>query len=414
MAWWGVVQMISKNNNNNKGSNAAMNASKKKAKSKNLKRLEREVDQLSLIELAKTKNSSRKSRNNRNRMRDMNSNYNGGKIDRFPRGNKQGMGFGNKQSVIIEETEYIGEITSNSTSFSLLNTYPINPGQASTFPWLSTIAKNYEKYEFLALQWIYKPEVSQYATNGQTGKILMSVDYDASDAPPQNKQQMEDVVPHSDAMPYQQLKLNCKPKEMHKNSDAKFIRPGNLPANSDIKTYDAGNLFVGISAIATNTGTLGELHVKYIVKFSIPILESQGTQINNSLAEFTDTTPQSLVNNVQAVDLLPNLVGTNGINVVNTSGVMTVPAGNYLVIWTSSFNNSGNNTTVAQSVLQLNGVQVGFGEQQVTAGTANLQTSGTYFWRSDGTSSTGLTLKQTASFASGTQTVTGTMVINSI
>lgn len=390
-----------------------MNASKKKAKSKNLKRLERDVEQLSLFELAKTKNSSRANQSMRNGMRDKNSNYNGGKIDRFPRGNKQGMGFGNKQSVIIEEMEYIGEVTSNSTSFSLLNTYPINPGQSSTFPWLSTIAKNYEKYEFLSLQWIYKPEVSQYATNGQTGKILLSVDYDASDAPPQNKQQMEDVVPHSDAMPYQQLKLNCRPKEMHKNSDAKFIRPGNLPANSDIKTYDAGNLFVGTSAIATNTGTLGELHVKYIVKFSIPILESQGTQINNSLAEFTDTTPQSLTSTVAAVDLMPNLVGTNGINIVNTSGVFTAPVGNYLVIWKEDYlGSSGVATSSVISQLKLGSTVVDSATTTSTNGFDTALSSGTYFWRSDGV--TGLSLNVTAIFGAGTATVQGTIVINTI
>jgi hypothetical protein len=324
------------------------------------------------------------------------------------------MGFGNKQSVIIEEMEYIGELSSTSTSFSVPTQYPINPGQSSSFPWLSTIAKNYEKYEFLALQWIYKPEVSQYATNGQTGKILMSVDYDASDAPPQNKQQMEDVVPHSDAMPYQQLKLNCRPKEMHQNSDAKFVRPGNLPANNDIKTYDAGNMFIATSGIATNTGVLGEIHVRYIVKLSIPILEgTTSSSSNNSLTEFTDTTPLSLTTTVDSIDTFLNLVGTNGINVVNTAGVLTVPTGNYLVIWTAQYVNSGAYTTLVVSKLKLNGTQVSIGAS-TEAGAVDSLVSGTYFWRSDGTSATGLTLVNNATFVGGTQTVVGTIVINSM
>jgi hypothetical protein len=389
-----------------------MNASNKKA-TKSLKKMERGLEQ-NLQSLAKNRNTKSINKQKFNRNRDsQEGSYNGGRIDRFPRGNKQGMGFGNKNSIIVQESEYIGEVTSNSTAFSLLSTYPINPGQAVTFPWLSTIAKNYEKYEFLSLQWIYKPEVSQYATNGQTGKVLLSVDYDASDAPPQNKQQMEDVVPHSDAMPYQQLKLNCRPKEMHQNSDAKYVRPGNLPANSDIKTYDAGNLFVGISAIATNSGTLGELHVKYICKFSIPILESQGTQINNSLAEFTDTTPLAITTASNLTDLMPNLVGTNGINVINTSGVITAPAGNYLVIWTAQYTNTGANLTQATTFLQ-NGV-TNVGQTSISsAGSTNLLNNGSYFWRSDGTATTALRLVVNTTFSAGTATVQGNIVINSI
>jgi hypothetical protein len=408
-----IVQMISKNNNNKKKSNAAMNASQSKKKANNnLKQIVRDVEQLSLFELAKNKNSKRGTKRKMNAQRDQSDSYNGGRIDRFPRGNKQGMGFGNKNSIIVEESEYIAEVTSNSTTFSLLSSYPINPGQASTFPWLSTIAKNYEKYEFLALQWIYKPEVSQYASNGQTGKVLLSVDYDASDAPPSTKAQMEDVVPHSDAMPYQQLKLNCRPKEMHQNSDAKFIRPGNLPSNTDIKTYDAGNLFVGISGIANNSGTLGELHVKYIVKLSIPILEgSTGQSTNLSITEYTDSSPQAYSTGVTAIDLMPTLVGTNGLNLVNTSGVFTIPSGNYLVMWSADYINSNIDGSKIVANLLLNGATiVSTGSTTGAAGTV----SGFYYWRSDGTSATSLRLSCTTTSSGGSDTILGTFVVTSI
>jgi hypothetical protein len=324
------------------------------------------------------------------------------------------MGFGNKNSIIVREQEYIGEIVSNSTAFSLLSTYPINPGQASTFPWLSTIAKNYEKYEFLALQWIYKPEVSQYASNGQTGKVLLSVDYDASDAPPSTKAQMEDVVPHSDAMPYQQLKLNCRPKEMHANSDAKFIRPGNLPSNTDIKTYDAGNLFVGISGIANNSGTLGELHVKYIVKLSIPILEgSTGQGTNLSITEYTDATPQAYSTGVTAIDPIASLVGINGLNVVNTAGVFTIPSGNYLVLWSAVYTNSDTSGMNVVANLLLNGVttvSTGNAGHGITGSTV----SGFYYWRSDGTSATSLRLSVTTTSTNPADTITGSFIVTSI
>jgi len=132
-------------------------------------------------------------------------------IDAFGQGwtEKSGMtGVGNtvssrtsRRDMIIEESEFIGAVTvANQPNYNVTQ-YPINPGQASTFPWLSTIAKQYEKYVIERLAFIYKKEVSEYATAGQTGKVIMSVDYDAADAPPATKQQQEDTIPHADAMP---------------------------------------------------------------------------------------------------------------------------------------------------------------------------------------------------------------------
>lgn len=339
---------------------SAAKRSNKKSKRSLIKKLNRDVSELSFTELAKTTNSKRANKQQRNAQRERQTNYNGGRIDRFPRGNKQGMGFGNKNSIVIQETEYIGEVTSSSTSFKVLSSYPINPGQAQTFPWLSTIAQNYEKYEFLALQWIYKPEVSQYATNGQTGKILLSVDYDASDAPPQNKMEMEDVVPHADSMPYQQLKLNCKPSEMHKNSDAKYIRNGGLPGNSDIKTYDAGNLFVGSSGIATSSGVLGELHVKYIVKLSIPIVQSGGIPTNYSVADFAQPTTALASGNTLNLVIPFSVTNSNGLQLVNTGGSIGVTQPGYYQIQVNVLQLA--TTAVLSSMvvqLQVNGTLVG-------------------------------------------------------
>lgn len=384
---------ISKNNNNAKQSSAAMNATKQKTNTKSLNKLNKRIEQLSL-ELAKTKNRQRE------RVRGSNKS-NGGTIDRFPRGNSQGKGFGRKQSIVVEEMEYIGEISSNSTAFSLLSSYPVNPGQASTFPWLSTVAKNYEKYKFLKLEWVYKPEVSQYAPNGQTGKVLMSMDYDASDAQPTSKAQMEDVLPHADVMPYQQLVLRCNPREMHANSDAKFIRTGNLPGNSDIKTYDAGNLHVGISGISTNNGVLGELHARYVVELSIPVLNpTNQAPINNSVTLFQSIGEASGASTVSKQMLLATTT-TNGLQAVNTAGSIVLPPGNYLIDVVTAAQNSNNGMTLIQSELRKNGTIIGPTSYDVDIGSTNaLSVSINMYVSLNGTDA--LTLTNTATYSTGT------------
>jgi len=174
-----------------------------------------------------------------------------------------------RRGQVIDEDEYIGEV--NGSAAFQTTAYPVNPGQSSTFPWANKIASLYEKYIFRKLQFYYKREVSEFATNGTTGKVMLSCDYDASDAAPTTKQQVEDTVPHVDAMPCCEtlvLTINCE--EMHKG-DAKFVRPGLQPVGTDIKTYDGANFYVSVQG-CQNSNVIGELRVRYICELRVPVL----------------------------------------------------------------------------------------------------------------------------------------------
>jgi len=269
-------------------------------------------------------------------------------IDRFPRGNRQGTGFGKRKSILISESEYISEIAvANQPNFNVPLNLPINPGQASTFPWLSTIAKQYEKYCFKSLQFVYKPEVTQFnPTSSAVGKVMLSCDYDAADSPPASKQQVEDTDPHADCMPYEKMTLTLDPRECHKNSDAKFVRPAGLPGGNDIKTYDCGNLYVSNQGQTGNGVNLGELHVVYTVELSVPILESQTKAPNNLQVTSFQDTAASLTTSTPYQPLLAaaasaTVVNVNGIGVVNTVGSIVPPPGNYFYSATAQFAGAG-------------------------------------------------------------------------
>jgi hypothetical protein len=229
----------------------------------------------------------------------------------------------------VEEDEYITDIA-GSTGFAT-TAFPVNPGQAGTFPWLSKQAAQWEKYRWEYLEFYYKPEVSAFATQGQSGKVILSMDYDASDAPPTSKQQCEDTDPHTDAMPYEDLLLELDPRQMFEMADSKYVRPGGLPGSTDIKTYDSGNL--SVSTIANQgTALLGELHVRYAVIFEVPVLESTtgSTAANNQVALFVDTASNAGTTGVQQTLPLANAVA-NGLGAVNTAGSIVLPSGNYLI-----------------------------------------------------------------------------------
>jgi hypothetical protein len=255
-----------------------------------------------------------------------------GSLPSFPSGLGRYGGLKHKPTIITDD-ENLGVITSaGNNGFNMLAQYPINPGQATTFPWLSSIAKNYEKFKFLSLTFYIVPQVSAFATAGQTGEMVMSVDYDASDAAPGSYQQMTDTWPHSSAPPPVKQSIQCNPREMHKESDAKFVRPGGVIGGTDIKTYDCGNLFIGSTGLSGGAVTMCSLHVKYTCEFSVPILENfaQAPQ-NNSVSMFTSGgTGETSATNVMVQSNLGTVV-TNGLAIVNTAGSLVPPPGNYLV-----------------------------------------------------------------------------------
>jgi hypothetical protein len=233
----------------------------------------------------------------------------------------------NRRRQVIEEDEYIGEI--NGSVGFVTTQYPINPGQVGTFPWGSRIFALYEEYDFTFLEFYYKREVSEYAANGQTGKVMLSIDYDASDVAPTTKQQVEDTQAHVDFMPCTPFaKLAADVALMRKNP-GKYVRLGAQPANTDIKTFDSGNLWVSTYGCAS-TAVVGELHVRYRCVAKEPILEP--ASLAGGAVHFSGLTPTTANNFATAALQSGGTVAMQGITLgVNTIVIPAGIPGNYLV-----------------------------------------------------------------------------------
>lgn len=256
----------------------------------------------------------------------------------------------NKQQQVIEEDEFVAEIN-GSVAFATTQ-YPVNIGQKGTFPWGANVAPNYEKYEFDYLEFYYKREVSEYATNGQSGKVMLNFDYDAADGAPTTKQQVLDTVPHVDGMPCAPMLLLPIDCGEAKRADAKYIRTGVQPANTDIKTYDIGNLYVSTQG-CTNTTVIGELHVRYRCRLKVPILPSGGAQVGQAGSQLVISSPllgetaaATTVKGLLFVGATNPVVVQNGIGaVVASTGLITLLAGTYLVELFNTSSDVGNDCT---------------------------------------------------------------------
>jgi len=260
-----------------------------------------------------------------------------------------------KRDMVIEESEFVAAVTvANQPNFNNV-AYPINPGQAGLFPWLSTIAKQFERYQFEKLAFVFKKEVSEFNAAGAAGKVIMSIDFDAADPPPGTKQQMEDTIPHADAMPCQSFSLPLSPLDLNSaNTLGRYVRTGGLPGGGDIKTFDVGNLNVATQGVPSNV-EIGELHVAYRVRLIKPVLENQaGAPANNQDSMFITTAPQALTSTNQLTMPGGGAGSVNGLGIVLGGGVTVPPPGNYLVNAQVQFTASGN-STVFQAFLSKNG-----------------------------------------------------------
>jgi len=247
----------------------------------------------------------------------------------------QNRSVGRRRIKRVENDEFVGTVYSSNTlaptTFGNVP-YPINPGQAGTFPWLSGEATQWEKYRFEYLEFYFEHDVSSFVAAGTTGKVIMSLDYDAADSPPTTKQQMEDSQPHADGMPNEDFGLFADPADLSGNTDLHYVRLAGLPGGADIRLYDVGNFNIATQGISGQNVELGELHVRYACIFEVPILSSdeKAAPANNSVSWFQSTAAEVPVNNTPTT-LAVATATTNGLAVVNTAGSMVPPAGNYMV-----------------------------------------------------------------------------------
>lgn len=173
---------------------------------------------------------------------------------------------------IIRHREFIRDITAvGATAFTNIS-LPLNPGLASTFPWLASISGNYESYQIMGMIFEFRSTSSDSVTTsgGPLGTVIMSTDYDAVDSAYVSKLQMENS----------QYAVSNKPSlnQVHiiecdsgvTSIPIKYVRTGAVPSGKDARFYDHGIFQLATSGLAASTGTIGELWVSYEIALYKP------------------------------------------------------------------------------------------------------------------------------------------------
>lgn len=186
--------------------------------------------------------------------------------------------FKNHGTIEFAHREYIADISS-STGFTN-QSFPINPGNSTLFPWLSTIAKNFEQYQMMGLIFEFKSTSATAvgSVNTGLGTVIMATDYDVLDNQYADKRAMEVSEFSTSAPPSvsQVHPVECDPKQNVMRQ--LFIQPGNsVSAYPDDPRFSAlGNFQIATSGMQA-VSTIGELWVSYHIKLYKPQLESSST-----------------------------------------------------------------------------------------------------------------------------------------
>lgn len=170
---------------------------------------------------------------------------------------------GSSRPLRIHETERIGTIIANSTAGSFkADAFVMNPANATTFPWLHSIASLYDKYKFHKLKFTY---VNNAPTN-VAGNVSLAVDFDTLDTTPANSIGMSNLAKFKTFAPWKSESLDI-PVNRRGNNLWLFTEDAKAQANTDVdlKTYNLGKFYVSTEGM-TASQVAGYLMVEYDVE----------------------------------------------------------------------------------------------------------------------------------------------------
>jgi len=177
-------------------------------------------------------------------------------------------------NIRVTKREYLTDVFTSPTGLAdnpspfNLQSFEINPGLIQTFPWLSTIAQQYEQYELRGLVFEFRPTVSEYNTQGGLGTVMMGTEYDNLDTIWSSKVEFMNAAYSNEGKPTEHIihGVECAPAE---SRGLMFVRGQALPSNGDINDFDKGRFYIATQGYGNGTPyrrqNLGSLFVHYDV-----------------------------------------------------------------------------------------------------------------------------------------------------
>lgn len=228
--------------------------------------------------------------------------------------------------------EYVRDIFAPGTSSVFeLQTWELNPGLPTSFPWLSQLAVNFEEYELLQLAYTFKSTVADFAaSSGQVGQVLMCTQYnpDSGDFATKDEMMLYEGGMSCKTSESMIHGIECDPSKLA-GAAQKYVRVGSIPKTEDLKNYDLGKTSLAVvNAPSTYANQqIGELWVSYTIRLRKPKIAS-GNAYNVRRDVYVAPLKQLIGSYpVQYADLLSGARNSLGTTIHTTGAVVPNGAG---------------------------------------------------------------------------------------
>lgn len=240
-------------------------------------------------------------------------------------------------AVVIRHREYIQDIVSSTSANTFkVDAFPLNPGMAVTFPWLSSIAGNFEEFVINGMLFEFKSITSDAiasSTLATMGEVILATQYDALNAPFTNNAQMlnYEFAQCSKASDNVLHMIECDPHQTAVSTHL-YVRQGVPPGNSDLRLYDHGTFYIASNQINGTSVVLGQLWCTYEFMFFKPKLNVVSSGLGSMFKAYNPSlsgTSYPLGSGVFTFDVNNNVACTVVSNMI--SFPITASAVTYLV-----------------------------------------------------------------------------------
>jgi len=166
----------------------------------------------------------------------------------------------------VVDREQIAEVFSAGVGGAYkCDVYAIQPGLRTSFEWLSTIAKNFEEYEFKRLEFEFMPSVPTVVG----GNVYLAVDFDCHDDAPITAKQFVTTSGSVEASIYRPVKLIVPRRNIKSLLKRHLVRTQNNGITERL-LYDIGNLMVATDHVGDTNSFMGKIYVNYEIHFFMP------------------------------------------------------------------------------------------------------------------------------------------------
>ncbi len=158
---------------------------------------------------------------------------------------------------VVSHTEFVSTAVAISAGFKTQGPFVVNPTIFGTFPWLSSIALNFDKYRFTSLVFEYVPILP----TTQAGRVGLIFDYDSQDSAPLVRADCYSYQHSVEGPVWDRLLLKVKTDNV--------VRYTDFGSTTDTKLIDLGALFIFTDATGGNL-TTGDVLIHYTVELIEP------------------------------------------------------------------------------------------------------------------------------------------------